>query len=142
MLIHFNMCKSDQNNAASQAASLRCKMKSLSVCAHTHTHMQIHNICTHIFRRGVAGVRVLIPLKNGNCISLADLGPGAKSLKLQLVSHNPLPSQQLSKSLGRWQGVMGVERRRSEWRWVGRQKKVRGVRKDVGLERDAQKHRE
>lgn len=69
------------------------------------------NACkfTHKFRREVEGVRVIILLENANCISLADLGLGAKSLKLQLVSHNPLPSQQPSESLGPQQEVMGGE---------------------------------
>lgn len=46
-----------------------------------YTLMQIHP------HGGVFGVRVLFRVKNGNCISLADLGLGAKSLKLQMVSH-------------------------------------------------------
>lgn len=73
-----------------------------------HTHICK---CTYTFHRGDAGVRVLFQLKNGYCISLADLGLGAKSLNLQLVSHNPLPLQQLSESLGPWQEVIGEEGR-------------------------------
>lgn len=44
-------------------------------------------------------MRVLILLKNGNCISLAYLGLGAKSLKTAAG----IP--QLSESLGHWQEV-------------------------------------
>lgn len=82
----------------------------LDVMSKSSLNMQI-NPHTHIFCRSVAGVRVLIRLKNGDCISLADLSLGAKSLKLQLVSHNPLPSQQLCESLGPWQEVMRGEER-------------------------------
>ena len=96
------------------------KIKSKCLCT-TYT-LACKFTHTHTFRRGVAGVRVLTLWKNGNCISLADLGLGAKSLKLQLVSHNPLPSQQLSESLGPQQEVMGAEGRRSEWRPGGRRK--------------------
>lgn len=100
--------------------SLRCDIKtSLDVCAQTYPN-------SHIFHRGVARVRVPILLKNGSCISLADLCLGAKSLKLQLVSHSPLPSQQLSESLELWQEVTGGEERWRERREAAERQKTEG----------------
>lgn len=76
-------------------------------------------------------MRVIL-LKNVNCISLADLGLRATSLKLQLVSHNPLPSQQLSESQrGLARGHGRVE---EGWRG-GSQEKVQRVTEDVGIQR-------
>lgn len=112
--IHCNTCISDQTMQADRwrlQASQWPNQVSMSVRIITHSHNH-----THIFCRGVAGVRVLIQLKNGNCISRADLCRGAKSLKLQLASHNPLPSQHLGESLGPWQEVIGAE---VEWNKTG-----------------------
>lgn len=62
------------------AALCFIRIKTKCLCT-MYTLMQIHP------HGGVFEVRVLYRVKNGNCISLADLGLGAKSLKLQMVSH-------------------------------------------------------
>lgn len=61
--------------------------------------------------------------ENGNCVSAAELSLGAKSLKLQLLSHNSPQSQQLSDSPGLQQEVKGWNREMGDYK----KKKKKGI---------------